>query len=69
MELARARALIQGPGQIATEIYRELDLKLTYDHESGMITAEAALRSSCVASVSEGGLEPPRPIKGTSTSS
>ncbi|MCM3885556.1 recombinase family protein [Frankia sp. R82] len=41
------------------EIYRELGLKLTYDHETEMITAEAAPRSSvCVVSVSEGGVEP-----------
>jgi site-specific DNA recombinase len=44
------------------EIYRELGMKLTYDHETETIMAEAAPRSSvCVVSVSEGGLEPPRP--------
>ncbi|WP_322753844.1 recombinase family protein [Frankia sp. Cas3] len=44
------------------EVYRELGLKLTYDHETETVMAEASPRSSvCVVSVSEGGLEPPRP--------
>ncbi|WP_322749687.1 MULTISPECIES: recombinase family protein [unclassified Frankia] len=37
------------------EVYRELGLKLTYDHETETIMAEASPRSSvCVVSVSEG---------------
>ncbi len=45
-----------------TEVYQQLGLRLTYDHETQTVLAEAAPRSSvCVVSVSEGGLEPPRP--------
>ena len=52
------------------EVYRELGLKLAYNHTTGEIMAEANPRPQVgVLSVSGGGLEPPRPIKGTSTSS
>ncbi|WP_007516034.1 recombinase family protein [Pseudofrankia saprophytica] len=41
------------------EVYRELGLKLTYDHETETIMAEARPRSSvCAVSVSEDGLDP-----------
>ncbi len=41
------------------EVYRQLGLRLTYDHETETVVAEASPRSSvCVVSVSEGGLEP-----------
>ncbi len=52
------------------EVYRKLGLKLTYDHKKRVVVAETAPQPPvCVLSVSGGGLEPPRPIKGTSTSS
>ncbi len=52
------------------EVYRQLGLRLTYDHETQTVLAETRpAPTMCVVNVSEGGLEPPRPIKGTSTSS
>ncbi|MDX6345786.1 MAG: hypothetical protein QOF84_576 [Streptomyces sp.] len=52
------------------EVYRQLGLRLTNDHETRMVLAECRPAPlMCVKNVSEGGLEPPRPIKGTSTSS
>jgi hypothetical protein len=52
------------------EAYRQLGLQLTYDLTSHTVLAEASPRRPvCAVSVSEGGLEPPRPLKGTSTSS
>ncbi len=52
------------------EVYRELGLKLNYNHETEEVTAYANPQPQVgVLSVSGGGLEPPRPIKGTSTSS
>lgn len=52
------------------EIYQQLGLRLSYDHETRIVSAEASPRPSVgLVAVSEGGLEPPRPIKGTSTSS
>jgi hypothetical protein len=51
------------------EVYRQLGLTLTYDHETQKVLAETQPAPMCLMVVSEGGLEPPRPIKGTSTSS
>ena len=51
------------------EIYRQLGLTLTYDHKTRQALAEVQPAPVGVVFVSEGGLEPPRPIKGTSTSS
>ncbi len=51
------------------EVYRQLGLTLTYDHETQKVLAETQPAPMGVVRVSEGGLEPPRPIKGTSTSS
>lgn len=52
------------------EVYRQLGLHLTYDHAKRTVRAETCPKPSmCVVVVSGGGLEPPRPIKGTSTSS
>ncbi len=52
------------------EVYRQLGLRLTYDHETQTVLAESQPAPPVgVLVVSEGGLEPPRPIKGTSTSS
>ncbi|ABD11501.1 hypothetical protein CcI156_21215 [Frankia sp. CcI156] len=59
-QIARARALLvilrEADSTGKAEVYRELGLKLIYDHETETITAEATPRSSaCVVSVSEGG--------------
>ncbi len=53
------------------EVHRNLGPKLTYEPGKQLMRAEAALdpHKLGIWSVSEGGLEPPRPIKGTSTSS
>lgn len=52
------------------EVYRQLGLKMTYNHETRVVVAEVQPPPPvCVMVVSGGGLEPPRPIKGTSTSS
>lgn len=52
------------------EIYREVGLKMTYNHKTRTVSAEIAPKPPVGAVVvSGGGLEPPRPIKGTSTSS
>jgi site-specific DNA recombinase len=51
------------------EVYRQLGLRLTHDHETQTVPAESRPAPVSVLCVSEGGLEPPRPIKGTSTSS
>ncbi|GAA1194361.1 recombinase family protein [Pseudonocardia alaniniphila] len=53
-----------------TEVYRQLGLSVTYRHEDRTATATVCPRVPVgVMVVSEGGLEPPRPLKGTSTSS
>ncbi len=45
------------------EIYRELGVRLTYNHTEHTVLAETRPTSSvCVVSVSEGGLEPPPPL-------
>ncbi len=51
------------------DVYRQLGLRLTYDHQTQTVLAESRPAPDGVLIVSEGGLEPPRPIKGTSTSS
>ncbi|MFI9379541.1 recombinase family protein [Kutzneria sp. NPDC052558] len=44
------------------EVYRQLGVKLTYNHEKRVIMAEIQPQPPvCVLDVSEGGLEPPRP--------
>ena len=52
-------------------LYHELGLQLRYDHAAKTLTATATPPPAVgiLVVVSEGGLEPPRPIKGTSTSS
>jgi site-specific DNA recombinase len=46
-----------------TEVYRELGVRLTYNHTEHTILAETRPTSSvCVVFVSEGGLEPPPPL-------
>ncbi len=57
------------PGE-KLEVYRRLGLKLTFDHVTRTVVAETKPQPPVgVVVVSGGGLEPPRPIKGTSTSS
>lgn len=52
------------------EVYRHLGLRLTYDHEKKEVLAASRPAPRVgVLVVSEGGLEPPRPNTGTSTSS
>ncbi len=47
------------------EVYRELGVRLTYDHAERTVLAETRPTSSvCVVFVSEGGLEPPPPSRG-----
>jgi site-specific DNA recombinase len=57
--------------QDKADVYQNLGLRLTYDPAKQLVRAEAQLdpHKLGIRSVSEGGLEPPRPIKGTSTSS
>ncbi len=52
------------------EVYRQLGVTLTYRYEDRTALAEVRPSAPMYAVVvSEGGLEPPRPLKGTSTSS
>jgi site-specific DNA recombinase len=51
------------------EVYKQLGLRLTYQPGPRIVRAEATLNPVGQGLVSEGGLEPPRPLKGTSTSS
>ncbi len=53
------------------EVYRNLGLRLTYEPRKALVRVEASLdpHELGIRSVSEGGLEPPRPKSGTSTSS
>ncbi len=45
------------------EVYRDLGVRLTYNHTEHTVLAETRPTSSvCVVSVSEGGLEPPPPL-------
>jgi hypothetical protein len=57
--------------RIALNVYQNLGLRLTYEPAKQLVRAEAQLdpHKLGIRSVSEGGLEPPRPLKGTSTSS
>lgn len=53
------------------ELHRALGLRLTYEPAHATVRAEVNLDPHAVElkRVSGGGLEPPRPVKGTSTSS
>ncbi len=73
------RQLIDSLGELTTalrradpndkhEVYRRLGLKLTYNEKTRVVLAEAS-PPVCITVVSGGGLEPPRPNTGTSTSS
>ena len=47
------------------EVYRQLGVTLTYNHEQRAVTAQTQPQPSvCVVNVSEGGLEPPPPCRG-----
>ncbi|GAB2775410.1 recombinase family protein [Streptomyces daliensis] len=75
------RALIDGLGGMLNalrradptdkaEVYSQLGLQLSYDHTTKVVQADIRPAPPVgIVFVSEGGLEPPRPIKGTSTSS
>ena len=64
------RAIRAADPDLKAEIYRRLDLKLDYDPETETVHAKINLAHTVDEwFVSGGGLEPPRPIKGTSTSS
>ena len=52
----------------AIVIYDSLRLEMVYDHDERAVDAVVKPLGGLVR-VSEGGLEPPRPLKGTSTSS
>jgi site-specific DNA recombinase len=74
--------LVEGLGDMVTalpdadpdrkaDVYRKVGLKLTYHPRDRKVRAEAHFNSHRIVKpkVSEGGLEPPCPVKGTSTSS
>jgi site-specific DNA recombinase len=65
-----SRVVVQAEAADKARLYRELGLKLTYRTQKRLVEArlEPGLHM-CKRSVSEGGLEPPCPVKGTSTSS
>ena len=56
------------PAQLAASCTEALDLGVRYDAGGAGASRDHPTRVWLV-SVSEGGLEPPRPLKGTSTSS
>jgi site-specific DNA recombinase len=65
-------AALQGAEpQLKAELYAALGLQLTYDPGKATVRVEANLDPHTLGKwyVSGGGLEPPRPVKGTSTSS
>lgn len=64
-------ALRNAPGSKKNRLYRALGLRMTYQSAQRIMRVGIAPDPHDVGqwSVSEGGLEPPRPIKGTSTSS
>ncbi len=65
-----ACVVVQAEAADKSKLYRELGLKLTYRPQKQ--TVEATVTPGldmCKRLVSEGGLEPPCPVKGTSTSS
>lgn len=65
-----ARAITEVPTDRKSEVYQRLGLRLTYHPGKAKVRAEVNLSPHIVKRfVSEGGLEPPCPAKGTSTSS
>jgi hypothetical protein len=51
------------------ELYGTLALEVSYNHKTRVTDVSIRPTRVWLACVSEGGLEPPRPVKGTSTSS
>lgn len=65
-----ARAITEAPAELKNETYRRMGLRLTYHPAQTKVRAEIHLSPHIVKRyVSEGGLEPPCPSLGTSTSS
>ncbi len=66
-----SKVLAAAEPEAKAEVYRNLGLKLTYEPHRALVRVEASLdpHELGIRSVSEGGLEPPRPNMGTSTSS
>jgi site-specific DNA recombinase len=65
-----ARVVVQAEAVDKAKLYRELGLRLTYRPQKQLVEATVIPGlDMCKRLVSEGGLEPPCPVKGTSTSS
>jgi site-specific DNA recombinase len=66
-----AATLRDADSETAAEAYRQLGLRLTYYPDKQIVRAAAAPQPDNIGKwlVSEGGLEPPCPFRGTSTSS
>jgi site-specific DNA recombinase len=65
-----ARVVVQAEADDKARLYRELGLRLTYRPQKQLVEATVTPGlDMCKRLVSEGGLEPPCPVKGTSTSS
>jgi hypothetical protein len=66
-----AGALAKATAEEKRDLYQALGLSLTYQPANTAVRAEVNLDQQAVGLkvVSGGGLEPPRPVKGTSTSS
>jgi site-specific DNA recombinase len=64
------QVLAQADPNDKAQVYAEIGLRLTYYPEKQLVEAQLQLDlHMCERCVSEGGLEPPCPVKGTSTSS
>lgn len=65
------RVLATAEPEVGSEVYQNLGLELIYQPERQLVCVEAKLDPRQVGArfVSRGGLEPPRPHTGTSTSS
>lgn len=65
-----ARVVVQADPADKSDLYRDLGLRLTYRPQKQLVEATVTPGlDMCNRLVSEGGLEPPCPVKGTSTSS
>jgi site-specific DNA recombinase len=65
-----ARVVVRADPGDKADLYREVGLKLTYRPQKQLVEAKVIPGlDMCDQYVSEGGLEPPCPVKGTSTSS
>ena len=71
-EVSDLAATLRGAeSETAAEAYRQLGLRLTYYPDKKVVRAATAPQPDNIGKwlVSEGGLEPPCPFRGTSTSS